>query len=103
MADPLAITCKHIPTDLTPPTPSGDGCADCLAMGKRDWVHLRLCQTCGHVGCCDQSPSRHATAHYRKIRHPMVRSFEPGEDWWWCYDDGQGFQIEGAPPAPSHT
>jgi len=51
------------------------------------WVHLRLCLACGHVGCCDNSPNRHATAHNRQTHHPLIRSFEPGEDWGWCYVD----------------
>lgn len=58
-------------------------------------VHLRLCPTCGHVGCCDDSPNKHATAHFRKVRHPIVRSFEPGEEWGWCYADEVMFE-----PAP---
>jgi uncharacterized UBP type Zn finger protein len=62
------------------------GCEECLATGGR-WVHLRMCQTCGHIGCCDSSPGRHATAHYRATGHPIVRSAEPGEDWSWCYLD----------------
>jgi len=61
--------------------PSGDGCVECLASGDR-WVHLRLCMTCGHVGCCDSSPNKHATAHYHAEAHPLVTSYEPGEDWW---------------------
>jgi uncharacterized UBP type Zn finger protein len=65
-------------------TPSAEGCEDCLKMGS-DWVHLRLCLTCGHVGCCDDSPNRHATAHFHATRHPIIQSFEPGEDWRWCY------------------
>jgi CPA1 family monovalent cation:H+ antiporter len=68
-------------------TPTTDGCADCLASGRRDWVHLRLCMTCGHVGCCDSSPGRHATKHFLATAHPIVRSLEPGEDWFWCYVD----------------
>jgi uncharacterized UBP type Zn finger protein len=51
------------------------------------WVHLRLCLTCGHVGCCDQSPNKHATAHFHGERHPLIKSFEPGEQWLWCYVD----------------
>jgi uncharacterized UBP type Zn finger protein len=95
--------CPHVPTDLTPPTPQpADGCADCLEAGRHDWLHLRLCQSCGHVGCCDSSPGRHATAHYRETQHPMIRSYEPGEDWWWCYLDELAFEIPDAPPAPSH-
>jgi uncharacterized UBP type Zn finger protein len=62
------------------------GCEECLASGGR-WVHLRLCLSCGHVGCCDSSPNRHATAHFAAVSHPVVRSFEPGEDWRWCYVD----------------
>jgi uncharacterized UBP type Zn finger protein len=60
------------------------GCEDCLATGGR-WVHLRTCLTCGHVGCCDSSPSRHATGHYKASGHPIVTSAEPGETWVWCY------------------
>jgi hypothetical protein len=63
-----------------------EGCEDCLQIGGR-WVHLRLCLTCGHVGCCDSSPNRHARAHAYRVEHPIVRSFEPGEDWVWCYAD----------------
>jgi len=66
--------------------PSARGCEDCLKMGGR-WVHLRICMTCGHVGCCDDSPNRHATAHYHATGHPIVRSLEPGESWAYCYDD----------------
>ena len=65
---------------------SSAGCAECVAIGA-SWVHLRRCQTCGHVGCCDQSPNRHASGHYRETRHPVVRSHEPGETWSWCYVD----------------
>jgi uncharacterized UBP type Zn finger protein len=70
--------------DVTPNTP--DGCEECLAMGD-EWVHLRLCLTCGHVGCCDSSKNRHATKHYHATGHPIVQSFERGEDWMWCFDD----------------
>jgi uncharacterized UBP type Zn finger protein len=65
-------------------TPSAEGCEDCLRMGSR-WVHLRLCLTCGHVGCCDSSPHRHARMHFHESGHPIIQSFEPGEDWRWCY------------------
>lgn len=67
-------------------TASADGCEDCLKTGDT-WVHLRLCMTCGHVGCCDQSPNQHATKHYHVANHPILASFEPGEDWGWCYPD----------------
>lgn len=66
--------------------PRSDGCEECLATGSR-WVHLRLCLSCGHVGCCDSSPNRHATKHFHGTRHPIVRSAEPGESWRWCYVD----------------
>ncbi|MDT4892420.1 MAG: hypothetical protein QOE97_1455 [Pseudonocardiales bacterium] len=62
------------------------GCEECLAIGT-PWLHLRLCLTCGHVGCCDSSPMRHAHGHASAVHHPIVRSFEPGEDWRWCYVD----------------
>lgn len=69
-----------------PRTPNG--CEECLVLGT-EWVHLRLCLTCGHVGCCDSSPLRHARAHAHSAGHPIVRSFEPGESWAWCYVDEQ--------------
>jgi monovalent cation/hydrogen antiporter len=70
----------------TPNTP--DGCEECLAMGST-WVHLRLCLECGHVGCCDSSPNRHASKHFASERHPVMRSFEPGESWRWCFVDNK--------------
>ena len=69
--------------------PSGEGCADCEALGRDDWVHLRLCLECGRVGCCDSSPLKHASAHFGASQHPVVRSYEPGETWRWCYAHGQ--------------
>jgi uncharacterized UBP type Zn finger protein len=78
-------SCTHL--DLVRPVqPSAAGCEDCLRDGGT-WVHLRECLTCGHVGCCDQSPGRHATAHWHAQEHPLIRSFEPGENWAWCYVD----------------
>jgi hypothetical protein len=67
--------------------PSGAGCAECDAAGGW-WVHLRRCAQCGHIGCCDTSPAQHATAHYRQTGHPVIQSFEPGEEWFWSYPDG---------------
>jgi hypothetical protein len=79
-------------------TPSGTGCAECLDAGGW-WVHLRRCATCGHIGCCDTSPSQHATAHARDAGHPVVQSFEPGESWFYDYGDGEVFDgPELAPP-----
>jgi uncharacterized UBP type Zn finger protein len=77
--------CTHT-SQIQQVTPSAKGCKDCLKIGAR-WVHLRLCLTCGHVGCCDSSPNRHATKHFHATKHPIVQSFEPGEDWRWCYVD----------------
>jgi uncharacterized UBP type Zn finger protein len=79
--------CEHVLAlgdDPRPNTPNG--CEECLRDGTR-WVHLRLCLSCGHVGCCDSSPMKHATAHYGETQHPVIRSFQPGEDWRWCYVD----------------
>ena len=67
-------------------TPGTDGCEDCLKTGDT-WVHLRLCHTCGHVGCCDQSKNKHATKHFHAEQHPLIQSLEPGEEWLWCYVD----------------
>jgi hypothetical protein len=74
---------------MTSPPPSGTGCLDCDAAGGW-WVHLRRCVECGHVGCCDTSPAQHATAHFRESGHPVVQSFEPGEDWFWDYVKEKG-------------
>jgi uncharacterized UBP type Zn finger protein len=78
--------CTHFDTvaDVAPRTPQG--CEECLKAGDW-WVHLRLCLACGHVGCCDSSPKRHATKHFHATDHPLIRSFQPGEDWGWCYID----------------
>jgi hypothetical protein len=100
----VSDTCAHVGelASLDPPAPGSEGCADCLAEGHHDWVHLRLCEECGHVGCCDSSPRRHATAHFQSSGHPLIRSFEPDEDWWWCYLDEIAFELPEAPPSPSH-
>ena len=66
--------------------PSGTGCAECTAA-RGWWVHLRRCAACGHVGCCDSSPRQHASAHFRATGHRFMQSFEPGEDWWWDFED----------------
>jgi uncharacterized UBP type Zn finger protein len=78
--------CSHLSEikNVGPRTPSG--CEECLKTGDQ-WVHLRLCETCGHVGCCNNSKNRHATKHFHSTNHPLIRSFEPGEDWRWCYVD----------------
>jgi uncharacterized UBP type Zn finger protein len=81
------MNCEHT-AEIHDVTPSARGCEDCLKNGD-SWLHLRLCLSCGHVGCCDSSKNKHATKHFRTTRHPIVRSFEPGENWRWCYIDEQ--------------
>ncbi|MDQ0380734.1 Na+/H+ antiporter [Amycolatopsis thermophila] len=81
-----AGTCVHLETAGAPET-DASGCVDCLREGTT-WVHLRLCLECGHVGCCDSSPRKHATQHFHDTRHPVIRSYEPGENWRWCFVDG---------------
>ncbi len=83
--DETLVPCGHL-DQIRDVEPSADGCEDCLRIGGW-WVHLRLCLSCGHVGCCDQSPNRHATAHVQASGHQVIRSFEPDEDWIWCYID----------------
>lgn len=81
----MAVACKHLQQVKVTQTDK-DYCEDCVKIGAV-WLHLRMCLTCGYVGCCDSSPNRHATAHSRKSRHPLIRSVEPGEGWVWCYVD----------------
>ena len=99
-------TCTHLGTiEITELPPAVPGCEDCLRIGS-PWLHLRICLACGHVGCCDDSPNRHATAHSHGSGHPIIRSLEPGEDWCWCYVDELGMlipEIHGVtriPPSP---
>lgn len=77
--------CPHL-EQMNEVTPSAQGCEECLRMGDT-WVHLRICRTCGHVGCCDSSKNKHATKHFHATQHPIVESFEPGETWGYCYVD----------------
>jgi hypothetical protein len=88
--------CTHLGEirDVQPQTPQG--CGECLATGGQ-WVHLRECLTCGHIGCCDSSPNRHATRHYVSTSHPIIASFEPGEHWAWCYPDQVTFAVAPKP------
>ena len=87
------MSCTHLGeirvTELPDQIP---GCEDCLKIGGR-WTHLRMCEICGHIGCCDQSPNKHATAHFHATSHPIMRSAEPGEDWSWCYVDELAFEL----------
>ena len=90
--------CRHVKT-VRDVTPSALGCEECLRMHSQ-WVHLRICRTCGHVGCCDSSPSQHASHHAVDERHVIVQSYEPGEDWFWDYT-AEGF-LDGPVLAPPH-
>jgi len=81
------MTCSHLDQVRVTELPEAvDGCEECLRTGGR-WLHLRMCLTCGKIGCCDQSPNRHATAHFHDGGHPLIRSAEQGEDWVWCFVD----------------
>jgi len=85
MMETMDSECTH--TDqIQDVTPSGDGCEECRKIGDT-WLHLRLCMTCGHVACCDSSQNKHATKHFHQANHPIMKSFQPGEDWGWCYID----------------
>lgn len=78
------MACEHLRSLTVAEPTTSEGCEDCIPIGGR-WLHLRMCMACGHVGCCDDSPNRHATAHYSSTEHPVIQSFEPGERWAWCY------------------
>jgi uncharacterized UBP type Zn finger protein len=99
-------SCSHLDMiEVTQLPESVDGCEDCLKVGGV-WLHLRICLTCGRVGCCDDSPAQHASHHAAEQKHPLIRSLEPGEDWSWCYLDELGMripQVHGTtriPPSP---
>jgi uncharacterized UBP type Zn finger protein len=99
--------CEHVlllepgPAGYFGPAPTADGCEDCLRIGGT-WLHLRRCLECGHIGCCDGSPNRHARAHFHETSHPMVQSFEPGEDWVHCFADEATMRSPIDAPSPSH-
>lgn len=82
----MSGACEHVKQVNLHKPANTDGCEECLKAGDT-WVHLRVCLTCGHVGCCDSSKNKHATKHFHRSKHPMVRSGERGEDWAWCYVD----------------
>ena len=84
--------CEHLAAITELPEPANHVCQDCVDLGDR-WVHLRLCLECGHIGCCDSSKNRHATAHYRHTGHRLIRGIEPGERWVWCFEDEQAIQL----------
>ena len=81
------MSCVHLAAAREPEAQSRDECLGCVAEGRSDWVHLRLCLECGYVGCCDSSPRRHASLHFGEAGHPVMRSYEPGESWRWCFVD----------------
>lgn len=87
----MAQQCHHL-NQIHDVTPHSRGCEECLKSGDK-WVHLRLCLSCGHVGCCDSSKNKHATKHFHDTQHAIVKSFEPGEDWCWCYIDQVMFEF----------
>jgi ubiquitin-hydrolase Zn-finger-containing protein len=92
----MADICSHLSQIDHAATPSGVGCEDCLKVGGR-WVHLRMCRACGHIGCCDSSPAKHASAHFRETSHALVSSYEPNETWWWCYADQVALDVTDEP------
>ena len=83
--------CSHLSYVRTD-EPNSRGCEECLAIGDT-WVHLRLCRTCGHIGCCDDSQNKHATKHFHSYEHPIITSLELGETWSWCYLDQIAMEI----------
>ena len=102
----MATTCTHLDTITVTQLPAEvAGCEDCLREGGK-WLHLRICLACGHVGCCDDSPNRHASKHAAADEHPLIRSLEPGEEWVWCFEDEVAMLVDGIsgqtriPPSP---
>jgi hypothetical protein len=87
---PITMPCSHL-DQVADVMPSSNGCEDCLRIGGH-WVHLRMCMSCGHVGC-DNSPNQHALAHFGSQHHPIIQSDGPGEDWWYCYVDDLDFAL----------
>jgi uncharacterized UBP type Zn finger protein len=93
-------SCTHLGSvQITQLPASVEGCADCLKTGG-EWLHLRFCLSCGHVGCCDDSPGQHASHHAEDAQHPLIRSLEPGEEWSWCFIDELAMMI---PEIHGHT
>ena len=102
----MTVPCSHLDhVEVTELPAQVAGCEDCLATGSK-WLHLRICLECGRVGCCDDSPGRHATAHAESSAHPLIRSLEPGEEWSWCFIDQVAIlipKVQGStsiPPSP---
>jgi hypothetical protein len=94
--EPMSTTCSHLDQIKVTALPGPiAGCEECLKIGS-GWVHLRVCMSCGKIGCCDSSPNKHSTAHARESGHPLIRSAEPGEDCSWCYVDEVAFVLDAA-------
>ncbi|MEO8486545.1 MAG: UBP-type zinc finger domain-containing protein [Betaproteobacteria bacterium] len=87
----MTMRCTHLDA-VTTGVANTSGCEECLRIGD-EWVHLRLCRSCGHVGCCDDSKNKHATLHFGAAGHPIMTSLEPGEDWSWCYVDRLALEL----------
>ena len=87
----MSMNCTHL-EEVKTSRPNSQGCEECVRLGD-SWVHLRLCRTCGHVGCCDSSNNKHATRHHHATGHPIITSLEPGETWSWCYPDRLVMEI----------
>jgi hypothetical protein len=90
----MAEICSHLDTITVDKPASTPGCEECLANGTQ-WLHLRVCRNCGHIGCCDSSPMKHASAHAASSEHPVISSMEPGENWTYCYVDDVAFVLPG--------
>lgn len=91
----MADGCKHLGT-IRDVKPSARGCEECLKTGD-EWVHLRICRTCGHVGCCDDSKNKHATKHFHATQHPIIEGYDPPEHWGWCYIDNVFIDLSDRP------
>lgn len=96
----MAATCTH-GDHVHEVRASADGCEDCMRIGD-NWIHLRLCMECGHVGCCDDSRNKHASKHFHTTQHPIIASFEPGEDWGWCFIDEEMLEADWPIDGPRH-
>jgi hypothetical protein len=92
----MGESCTHLGA-IEAVTPSALGCEECLRIGS-PWLHLRLCRTCGHVGCCDESPNRHATAHFHLTGHPIIEGYDPPEGWGWWYVDATFIELPDQTP-----
>jgi hypothetical protein len=94
----MTLNCTHL-DGIAVVEPQSAGCEECLKSGDR-WLHLRLCRTCGHVGCCDQSKNKHATKHFKATAHPIIEGYDPPEGWGWCYVDEVFFEFDAPTPHP---